>query len=313
MTITNLYKLFLLEQEFRNNSPKTIIWYQEQLSAFLDWLHSDDPARLDLITYKQYGIFLKSQLKRNGEPLSSSSVQGGMRGVKSFYNFCISNDYIPDISRQLKLPKVTSDEEIILSDREIVSLLVAVDGDSILELRNRCFVLLMLDSGLRRGEIPRINIGDIMFATRCMIVRGKGSKQRLIPIGSKTYNALFAYYIQFRQHDSKNEPFFVDRFGSRCSDNLVKQVFQDLKCSTGIDRLHPHLLRHTFATYYLLDGGDLESLRLILGHSNINTTQIYLHLAANMQLTQARHNSHIDKISSETPFCEDSRKKQSAP
>lgn len=308
MTISDLYKLFLIEQNFRNNSPKTIIWYREQLVDFFAWLQSDDPARLDLLTYKQYCIFLKSQLKRNGEPLSSSSVQGCMRGVKAFYNFCIANDYIPDISRQLKLPKVVADEQIILSEREIVTLLSAINGDSILDLRNRCFVLLMLDSGLRRGEIPRINSDDMNFATHCMLVRGKGSKQRLIPIGSKTYDCLFDYRVKARPLVSKGDPFFVDRFGTRCSDNLVKQVFQDLKQITGIDRLHPHLLRHTFATYYLLDGGDLETLRLILGHSNISTTQIYLHLAANMQLIQSRHNSHIDKLYSKTPFCENIKK-----
>lgn len=302
MTITELYKLFLIEQEFRNNSPKTIIWYKEQLIDFFAWLRSDDPLKLDLLTYKQYGIFLKGQTKRNGEPLSSSSVQGGMRALKAFYNFCIENNYILDISSQLKLPKVSSDEQIILDDQEVVQLLRVLNGDSLLDLRNRCFVLLMLDSGLRRGEIPRINVGDLMFATSSMLVRGKGSKQRLIPIGKLTVDALLDYRLKARPVAAKSDPFFVDRFGCRCSDNLVKQVFQDLKRLSCIDRLHPHLLRHTFATNYLVDGGDLETLRLILGHSNISTTQMYLHLAFNLQLQRSRHNSHIDKLFSVDTF-----------
>ena len=149
---------------------------------------------------------------------------------------------------------------------------------------------------LRRGEIPRINVSDISFSTRSMIVRGKGSKQRLIPMGEKTCAQLLDYRLRFRHSAGSSEPFFVDQTGGRCSDNLVKLVCQRLKEQTGIERLHPHLLRHTFATYYLADGGDLETLRLILGHSSIHTTQMYLHLAFNLKLQRSRHNSHIDKL-----------------
>lgn len=289
--------MFLLEQEYRNNSPVTIEWYKSQLEEFFDWLLSDNPADLNLVKFKQYGVFLKKQLKRNGDKLSSSSVHGAMRAVKAFYNFCIGEDYLDDISRQLRLPKVHSKEQLILDDSEIIQLLRACDDSfSRWNLRNKCFVLLMLDSGLRRGEIPRINIGDITFHNKSMIVRGKGSKQRLIPIGHQTCEQLLEYRLQFRQTASSSEPFFVDQHGQRCSDNLVKQICQRLKYASGIERLHPHLLRHTFATYYLADGGDLETLRLILGHSNIHTTQMYLHLAFNLKLQRSRHNSHIDKL-----------------
>ena len=289
--------MFILEQEYRNNSPVTISWYKDQLTEFFDWLISEDPADLNLLKFKQYGVFLKSQTKRNGDKLSSSSVHGAMRAVKAFYNFCIGEDYLDDFSRQLRLPKVHSKEQLILDDQEILLLLKVLDNSAARNnQRNRCFVLLMLDSGLRRGEIPRININDISFPTRSMIVRGKGSKQRLIPMGEKTCSQLLDYRLRFRSAAGGSEPFFLDQNGNRCSDNLVKLVFQRLKEETGIERLHPHLLRHTFATYYLADGGDLETLRLILGHSNIHTTQMYLHLAFNLKLQRSRHNSHIDKL-----------------
>ena len=292
-----MYEMFILEQEYRNNSPVTISWYKDQLTEFFDWLISEDPADLNLLKFKQYGVFLKSQTKRNGDKLSSSSVHGAMRAVKAFYNFCIGEDYLDDFSRQLRLPKVHSKEQLILDDQEILLLLKVLDNSAARNnQRNRCFVLLMLDSGLRRGEIPRININDISFPTRSMIVRGKGSKQRLIPMGEKTCSQLLDYRLRFRSAAGGSEPFFLDQNGNRCSDNLVKLVFQRLKEETGIERLHPHLLRHTFATYYLADGGDLETLRLILGHSNIHTTQMYLHLAFNLKLQRSRHNSHIDKL-----------------
>lgn len=297
MTIHEMYEMFILKQEYRNNSPVTISWYKDQLEEFFDWLLSEDPADLNLLKFKQYGVFLKSQTKRNGDKLSSSSVHGAMRAVKAFYNFCIGEDYLDDFSRQLRLPKVHSKEQLILDDQEILLLLKVLDNSAAKNnQRNRCFVLLMLDSGLRRGEIPRININDISFPTRSMIVRGKGSKQRLIPMGEKTCSQLLDYRLRFRSAAGGSEPFFLDQSGNRCSDNLVKLVFQRLKEETGIERLHPHLLRHTFSTYYLADGGDLETLRLILGHSNIHTTQMYLHLAFNLKLQRSRHNSHIDKL-----------------
>ena len=304
MTIQEMYDMFILEQEYRNNSPVTISWYKDQLTEFFKWLGSEDPADLNLLKFKQYGVFLKSQNKRNGDKLSSSSVHGAMRAVKAFYNFCIGEDYLEDFSRQLRLPKVHCKEQLILDDQEIIKLLRACDDSfSHYSLRNKCFVLLMLDSGLRRGEIPRINMRDVTFSSKSMIIRGKGSKQRLIPIGYQTCEQLLNYCLKYRHGASGSEPFFVDQSGGRCSDNLIKQIFKRLKDTTGIERLHPHLLRHTFATYYLADGGDLETLRLILGHSDIQTTQMYLHLAFNLKLQRSRHNSHIDKLFDCLYFC----------
>lgn len=297
MTIKEMYEMFLLEQDFRNNSQVTIDWYKTQLQDFFGWLQSDKPEDLNLLKFKQYGVFLKSQTKRDGCKLSSSSVHGALRAVKAFYNFCIGEDFLDDFSRQLRLPKVHCKEQLILDDSEIMALLKVLNRSSArCNQRNKCFVLLMLDSGLRRGEISRINVGDISFNTSSMIVRGKGSKQRLIPLGNLSCGELLKYRFNYRGTAQNTEPFFLDQSGNRCSDNLVKLVFQRLKDDTGIERLHPHLLRHTFATYYLADGGDLETLRLILGHSNIHTTQMYLHLAFNLKLQCSRHNSHIDKL-----------------
>lgn len=171
MTIQEMYDMFLLEQEFRNNSPVTISWYKDQLEEFFIWLMDNipkaynDPAQLNLLNFKRYGVHLKQQTKRNGDRLSSSSVHGSLRAVKTFYNFCIGEDYLEDFSRQLRLPKVHCKEQLILDDQEIIKLLHACDDSfSHYSLRNKCFVLLMLDSGLRRGEIPRINMGDITFS-----------------------------------------------------------------------------------------------------------------------------------------------------
>lgn len=300
MTIQQLYELFILEQQYRNNTDITIDWYKTQLQEFFRWLDSDDTEGLSLLHFKEYGVYLRSLRKRDGSKLSSSSVQGSLRAVKAFYNFCISEEYLPDFSRQLKLPKVHCKEKQILDDEEIRQLMISFDkSDNNINLRNKCFVALMVDSGLRRGEVLRLNMGDVDFRNKILLVRGKGCKQRIVPLGIMSCQLLEQYYILRRsQFAQPSGPLFVDRFLNRCSDNLVKQVFQDLKQASGIERLHPHLLRHTFATYYLADGGDLETLRLILGHSDIQITQTYLHMAFNLKLARSRHNSHLDKLSS---------------
>ena len=299
--LSALIDKFLKEQVFKGNSKVTIDWYRHNLNSFVEWLCSNDTtadkSALTLNNFVNYGVYLRGkQKKRNGDLLSESSVVGTLRAVKVFYNFCIAQGEIEDISKSLKLPKVHHKVSEILTNKEIQTLYACFD-DTMTGLRNKCFVTLMLDSGLRRSEVSRLNIEDFKANSHIIVVNGKGGKQRIVPIG-ETSQSLIADYIKlFRSSASPAEPLFLEsRNHGRCSDNLVKQVFQDLKVKSGIDRLHPHLLRHTFATYYIADGGDLETLRLILGHANIQTTQIYLHMASDLKLQTSRHTSHIDKL-----------------
>lgn len=291
MTIERAVELFMVEQKFRNNTEKTVEYYKIALELFCQWLpDSASTDNLDIYTYKSYVIDLQA---RN---ISSTSVNSYTRAVKAFYNFLISEEIIPDISRKLKLSKADKPEIEPLTDDEIMSLLSYFDEDNKLQLRNKCLVMLMLDSGLRRGETISLHIGNVNFCTNIMLVTGKGRKQRFVPLGEQSRLCLRKYVNFYRCCAEASEPLFVDRFGNPCNDNTIKQVFAKLKKYTGIERLHPHLLRHTFATQYIVNGGNLEMLRLIMGHSSITVTQIYLHLANNIKLMQETHNSHLDKL-----------------
>lgn len=153
--ISNIYKEFMLEQKFRNNTGKTIEWYQDNLEKFFIWLDTDNPANLSLENFKQYGVYLQDNvIKHNGDKLSDSSVQGCLRAVKAFYNFAIEQQYIDDFSRKLKLPKVHHREQQILDDEEIETLFSCF-GNSETDTRNKCFIAYMLDCGLRRGELTK--------------------------------------------------------------------------------------------------------------------------------------------------------------
>lgn len=294
MTITDAYDDFMYDQRVKNNSEATITFYTTFLGNFIEWVTRQltNAEELTIKQYKDYVMYLgRSDLK-------SSSINCNLRAVKAFYNYLIDEDTIPDCSRKLKLIKQTKQEIIPLSDDEIHRLLISFDKSNTLELRNYCITLLMLDCGLRRAEVCRLRLSDVDLAQSSLLVNGKGNKQRLVPMGETTRSALMDYSVRVsdKRGNSELSPFFLDRFGNGIDDNVVKMLFQDLKARTGISRLHPHLLRHTFATLYLVDGGDLEVLRCILGHSSISITQIYLHLSSNYQLIRAAHRSHVDKL-----------------
>lgn len=285
--------MFIYEQCFRNNAASTLDYYRLSLGLFLDFVGADESVEvLDIQTYKDYVISLQS----SGH-LKSTSINTYVRAVKAFYNWLIDEDKIGDCSRKLKLIKQKREEIIPLTDDELDVLLNCFDTSDLLELRNKCLCLLMVDSGLRRAETVRLRCCDVDFAHNSLLVTGKGDKERLVPLGSVTVDFLRFYDERIADRRSKRvDSFFLDRFGNSLDVNAVDLVFSKLKDITGIQRLRCHLLRHTFATNYLLDGGDLETLRLILGHSSIAITQLYLHLANNQKILRERHNSHLDNL-----------------
>ena len=293
VTVKEAYDLFMYEQRFRNNSEATIEYYSLSLGLFLDFVGADENVDvLDIRKYKDYVVSLQC----SGH-LKSTSVNTYVRAVKAFYNWLIDEEQIGDCSRKLKLIKQKRQEIIPLTDEELEVLLNCFDTSSLLELRNKCLCLLMVDSGLRRAETIRLRCCDVDFEHNSLLVLGKGDKERLVPLGTLTAASMKEYAdLLADKREKKTDPFFLDRFGAGLDVNAVDLVFSKLKDSTGIQRLRCHLLRHTFATNYLLDGGDLETLRLILGHSSIAITQLYLHLANNQKMLRERHRSHLDNL-----------------
>ena len=285
------YKTYLrLEKALSANS---IDAYLTDLDKLTNFVESEGKKYAD-VTYDDLQQFVARLHDIGIHPRSQARI---ISGIKSFYRFLFLDDYITtDPTELLESPKIGLKLPEVLTVNEINSILDTIDLTLPEGQRNRAMLEVLYSCGLRVSELVSLRFTDVYFDEGFIKVEGKGSKQRLIPMGEKTCAQLLDYRLRFRHSAGSSEPFFVDQTGGRCSDNLVKLVCQRLKEQTGIERLHPHLLRHTFATYYLADGGDLETLRLILGHSSIHTTQMYLHLAFNLKLQRSRHNSHIDKL-----------------
>lgn len=276
------------EQQFRGNSKETISYYKITLNMFLDYCGRDlDIEDLDVMLFKSYQLYLS-----NTKNIKRVSVRTYARAVKVFYRWLYLEDYIDIKVDKLKLMK--SDKEVILplSDSEVKQLLNFFD-DTVLGIRDKAICVLMLDCGLRRSEVINLKVSDVNFLNRSILVNGKGSKQRIVPFGDVTANLLLAYRNFF---DSSEKSFFLNNDYTPLTSNAVKMMFSRLKERSGIVRIYPHLLRHTYATNYILQGGNLEVLRVLLGHSSINITQIYIHLASQMHLINDSYNSHLDAI-----------------
>ena len=255
---------------------------------FLDYCGRDlDIEDLDVMLFKSYQLYLS-----NTKNIKRVSVRTYARAVKVFYRWLYLEDYIDIKVDKLKLMK--SDKEVILplSDTEVKQLLYCFD-DTVLEIRDKAICVLMLDCGLRRSEVINLKVSDVNFLNRSILVNGKGSKQRIVPFGDFTANLLLVYRNFF---DSSEKSFFLNNDYTPLTSNAVKMMFSKLKERSGIVRIYPHLLRHTYATNYILQGGNLEVLRVLLGHSSINITQIYIHLASQMHLINDSYNSHLDAI-----------------
>lgn len=263
-------------------TARTVEDYTYFLGRFCDWLKNDDISALTVDTFNLYTEYLlKSDIKR-------VTVRTYLTHLRAFYHWAVDNEYIDVNLSKLLLPKKNNEVINILTDDEINILMRCFDDYNFLDVRNKLIIMCMLDCGFRRSDVVNLktdNVKDGYF-----VLDGKGSKQRIVPYGSKLRLQLDLY----RSFDFYGKYFFVGLNCDRITVNTVKMLFQRLKVQTGIKRLKAHLLRHTFATNYLYNGGNLEMLRLILGHTDISTTQIYLHLADTKKLITERHLSYFD-------------------
>ena len=158
--------------------------------------------------------------------------------------------------------------------------------------------MMLIDAGLRIGEIVRLKIDDLHLDEGIIKVLGKGKKERFVPIGSNSQRVLQRYLFRYRprQNDSQNEYVFPSTGGKPLTENSLKLMFARLASRSGVKRLHAHLCRHTFATKFLINGGDVFTLQQILGHSTLEMVRHYVNLASNQVALQHRRFSPLDRL-----------------
>lgn len=291
MTILEAYKLFIQEQMYRGNSNYTLDYYERSLKMFLNFCGNDmDIEDIDVVLFKSYQLYISENLNIN-----RVSVRTYARAVKVFLRWLYFEDYIDIDVNKLLLMKATKDVIIPLTDLEVKGLINYYDNSTYLNCRNKTMLMLMLDCGLRLSEVVNLKISDLDLKNNYLIINGKGSKQRLVPFGISTKKQL-VIYMQYRVNLNNNNSIFLNQNLTAITTNTIKMLFARLKKQEKFKRIYPHLLRHTFATNFIYAGGNLEVLRVLMGHSTINITQIYIHLVAQKHLLNDSYQSDLDRL-----------------
>jgi len=288
-----------------------ISWYSANLRRFRNYLKSrhlpDSLDNIDTKLLREYVIYLLKKKRFDGHPytpvqielLSSATVHGHVRTLRAFFGWLVAEGLIQNNpASDLKPPKVTRKIVSTLSDEEIRSILNALNPTNPCDQRNQTIFMLLLDTGLRIGELINLNIGDIHMNEGFLKVMGKGKKERIVPIGNNAQRALQRYLFRYRPAPANTavNNVFLSTHGIPLTENGIKLMFARLAKRSTVQRLHAHLCRHTFATRFLINGGDVFTLQQILGHSTLEMVRHYLHFTSAQIIVQHHKFSPMDKL-----------------
>lgn len=265
----------------KNLSDNSVSSYKSDLFRLLKFLEENKIEDYSEVDHNIISKFLQL-LKKNG--LTGSSASRYLSSLRGFFFYLYNNDYIQkDPTERISSAKVTRRLPEVLSFHEIEKILEQPDINDKLGLRDKAILELFYSSGLRVSELIELKISDLFLDDEVIRVLGKGSKQRVVPIGSSAIKWLNEYMIKSRplleqRLKSKNYIFLNSR-GTKLSRMGVWKFVERYTKEAGIKKeVHPHTFRHSFATHLLEGGADLRSVQEMLGHSDISTTQIYTHI-----------------------------------
>lgn len=273
----------------KNYSKNTIDSYRNNLYKYYNYMKEQNKT-LDTIHKKDIEKYLK-HLSQNH--LNTRTISHNISSIRSFYKFLVIHnhknnpiEYIEIPKRKKTIPKVLSEEEI--------GILLDIKETDCYSIRNKAMLELMYSTGLRVSELTSLTIYDIDLSEDCVKVIGKGSKERIIPIGDFAILAM-KNYLKIRTSmlkKSSEDALFLNNHGKKMTRQgffkIVKKIAQEKKIQTEFS---PHTLRHSFASHLLKHGADLRSIQELLGHSDLSTTQIYTHIEQD-KLIQNYHDSH---------------------
>lgn len=265
------------------SSARTVQYYVETLDMFKNYAASQGIHDISEFSQDNFLMYLQS-LRNRG--VKNTTVNTYTRGLRAFARWCVDNGYLQkSFCDGVKQLRDDSFQVYPLTSKQVQDIdgyfglllfdMPECNNMTYLQERNYIMFHLMLDCGLRRQEVINLNIEDVQ--SNCIVINNsKYNKSRIVPVPAELLKYI-RMYISYE--DRKDGPVLLNMDGSRISADSIRKVFYNISKKLNI-HVHPHLLRHTFATSYIAGGGNLEFLRVILGHASYNITQRYLHLAA---------------------------------
>jgi tyrosine recombinase XerC len=269
----------------RNVSVNTVIAYRDDLESFTAFLCDDyftmardqlDLARVDHLAVRSYLAHLSRR------KLSRSSMARHLSALRTFFKWLVREGVVEaNPARTVSTPKREKHLPVVMQTSDVALLLEQPDTSKTLGIRDAAFMELMYASGLRISELVGIDLDDFELRSRLVKVHGKGSKERIVPFGSKAEAAVRAYLAVRGEltDDPEEQALFVNHRGGRITTRSVRRLFDGYLRKAALRAgISPHTMRHSFATHLLNAGADLRAIQELLGHASLSTTQKYTHL-----------------------------------
>nr|WP_295973860.1 tyrosine recombinase XerC [uncultured Bacillus sp.] len=288
-------KLFIEYLQIEKNySQYTIESYLHDIQEFYMFMNEQGISGLKEVTYADIRIFLT---KLYHKKLSRKTVARKISSLRSFYTFLLREKQIEDSPFSLvTMPKIEKRLPDFFYDDEMKQLFAACKTDTPLGLRNAALLELLYATGIRVGECSQLRLKDVDFFLSTILVHGKGQKDRYVPFGTFAHKAL-EKYIQFgRSELIKNQDshdyLFLNFRGGPLTSRGIRMILNKLIEESSLEgKIHPHMLRHTFATHLLENGADMRTVQELLGHASLSSTQVYTHVT-NEYLRRSYMNHH---------------------
>ena len=300
--LAELIKYFDTYNRSDGKSPYTLRWYCQTLNMFLGWLmKTGRPANLGSIdedTVREFILWLQER-QVHGHKITVSAVNNRVRALRAFFNWLYRKGYTEThLLQDVKPPRIPQVMVDTLSDEEIAAIMAGLDQSTMTGSRNISILALFLDTGVRLSELVGLKARDVHIEDQYVKVMGKGSKERMVAFGNTARSALLHYFVHFRGEPAHPgiEEFFLTIDGYPMSNEGVKTVLQRVGIAAGVPRLHAHLCRHTYATNFLINGGNVLLLKQNLGHTTLAMVDRYVHLATSKVAILSRSYSPLDRL-----------------
>ena len=270
----------------RGLSDNTVRIYRDDLGSFREYLSRENLGLADMERQmlRAYLAWLATSARDGSKAYARVSIARKLTVLRSFYGFLVQTGMFkssPVPSGRSFRVKVEKPLPSFLGQREVVRLLEAPDDSTPVGLRDRAILEVLYACGVRLAEIQELDLPSVNMSRREILVRGKGSKERWVLFGQPTAQALRRYIEDGRPHlaSRPNPALLLNRYGGRLSRRSIEIVVRRYAVQSQTrETVHPHTLRHTFATHMLEGGADLRVIQELLGHSSPSTTQIYTHI-----------------------------------